>query len=72
MSVFGLTPRMKLLVGAGFCGSFTTFSTFSVDVVQMIGRGEILKATSYAMANNFGGIAAAAAGMMIAKKIYRL
>lgn len=70
--VVGLTPRMKLLIGAGFCGSFTTFSTFSVDVVHMIGRGEVLKATSYFMANNAGGILAAAAGITLAKKIYRL
>lgn len=70
--VSGLTPRMKLLIGAGFCGSFTTFSTFSVDVVNMIGRGEVLRATSYAMASNVGGILAAAAGMTLAKRIHRL
>jgi len=63
---------MKLLLGVGFCGSFTTFSTFSVDVVNMIGRGEMLKATTYVMTNNIGGVCAAAAGMMAAKKIFRL
>jgi fluoride ion exporter CrcB/FEX len=30
----GLSPRTKLMMGVGFCGSFTTFSTFSVDVVK--------------------------------------
>ena len=28
-----LPPRAKLLVGTGFCGSFTTFSTYSVETV---------------------------------------
>ena len=65
----GLTPRMKLLLGVGFCGSFTTFSTFSVDVVNMISRGDMVKAASYVATNNIGGFAAAACGMMLAKKI---
>lgn len=67
-----LTPRVRLLIGVGFCGSFTTFSTFSVDVVNMIGKGEMVKAISYALANNIGGVTAAATGMIIAKKMYRI
>ena len=70
--ISGLSPRMKLLLGVGFCGSFTTFSTFSVDVVNMMGRGEMARAASYVMTNNVGGFCAAAAGMMAAKKIFRL
>lgn len=30
----GLDPRLKLMVGTGFCGALTTFSTFSVDTVR--------------------------------------
>lgn len=68
----GLTPRMKLLIGVGFCGSFTTFSTFSVEVVNMISRGETAKAASYVAATNLGGLSAAACGIMLAKKIFHL
>mmetsp|Transcript_32694 Transcript_32694/g.71720 ORF Transcript_32694/g.71720 Transcript_32694/m.71720 type:complete len:162 (+) Transcript_32694:40-525(+) len=66
---FGLTPRAKLMAGVGFCGSFTTFSTYSVDIVNMIGRGEAARALGYAMANNVGGIGAAACGMMLIRKL---
>jgi fluoride ion exporter CrcB/FEX len=68
----GMTPRMKLLLGVGFCGSFTTFSTFSVDVVNMMSRGEMSKACSYLMVNNVGGVVAAAAGMMVVKKMFKV
>ena len=66
----GLTPRMKLMLGVGFCGSFTTASTMNLDVANMIGRGEMMKAASYVMMNNVGGVCAAAAGMMLAKKLF--
>jgi protein CrcB len=66
---FALTPRTKLLVGVGFCGSFTTFSTYSVDVVHWLSQGQAQKALSYIAVNNVGGMAAAAVGMMLMKKI---
>ena len=58
----GLSPRTKLLLGVGFCGSFTTFSTFSVDVAKWMAEGQLGKAGGYVLANNVGGIMAAAAG----------
>ena len=67
----GLSPRTKLMLGVGFCGSYTTFSTYSVDVVTWFAEGKTTKALSYVAANNIGGIAAAAAGMMLMKKFYR-
>lgn len=71
-STFAMTPRMKLLCGVGFCGSFTTFSTFAVDVVNMIGRREMARACQYFMVNNVGGIAAAAAGMFLTKRMFEV
>mmetsp|Transcript_12215 Transcript_12215/g.17912 ORF Transcript_12215/g.17912 Transcript_12215/m.17912 type:complete len:141 (-) Transcript_12215:846-1268(-) len=65
----GLTPRMKLLLGTGFCGSFTTFSTYSVDVVNWIAHGQISTAMKYVALNNVGGILAAATGMAVVKSI---
>jgi fluoride ion exporter CrcB/FEX len=66
-----LSPRAKLLLGVGFCGSFTTFSTFSVDVVTLLGEGKTARALGYVATNNIGGLVAAAAGMMLVKKIFR-
>jgi len=67
---FGLTPRAKLALSVGFCGSFTTFSTYSVDVITMMSKGEICKAASYVAVNNIGGFLAAAAGLTISRRIF--
>lgn len=66
----GLSPRSKLMLGVGFCGSFTTFSTFSVDVVKWMAEGQIQRATGYVLANNIGGVAAAGCGLLLMKKIF--
>jgi fluoride ion exporter CrcB/FEX len=66
----GMSPRTKLMMGVGFCGSFTTFSTYSVDVVTWISEGKTGRALSYVAANNVAGFVAAAAGMILVKKIF--
>ena len=65
----GITARTRLMAGVGFCGSFTTFSTFSVDIMGMLGKGEMARACSYMCLNNVGGVMAAFAGFNIARKI---
>jgi CrcB protein len=67
---FGLTSRTKLLLGVGFCGSFTTFSTYSVDIVQWVSGGQPGKAAAYALTNNAAGIAAAAAGLALTRRAF--
>lgn len=69
-STFGLSPRVRLLLGVGFCGSFTTFSTYSVDIATWIAQGHTAKALSYVMVNNVGGVVAAAAGMALVRKLF--
>lgn len=56
------------MLGVGFCGSFTTFSTYSVDVVNWLAEGKTHRALSYIATNNVGGILAAGCGMALVKK----
>jgi len=67
----GLTPRAKLMLGVGFCGSFTTFSTFSFDVVTWLAEGKTFRALAYVATNNVCSIAGAGLGMMVVKKLLR-
>lgn len=46
-----LGESIVLFVGLGFCGAYTTFSTFSVETVQLWEEGYPRIATVYALAN---------------------
>ena len=48
------------LVGTGFCGTLTTFSTFGLDVVRLIEERRLGQAVAYLAATLVLGIAAAA------------
>lgn len=54
--------HLPLLVGTGFCGSFTTLSTFSVDVLTMLQKGQHAKAGALILMTNVLSIGAAGAG----------
>jgi fluoride exporter len=54
------------LVGTGFCGTLTTFSTFGADVVRLFEQRTLVRALAYVAATLLLGLAAAAAGYLLA------
>jgi CrcB protein len=56
-------------LGVGFLGGFTTFSTFSVQVVLEVDAGRSQRAAAYLAASVIGGIAAATAGYALGRRI---
>jgi CrcB protein len=56
-------------IGVGFLGGFTTFSTFSVQIVLETDAGKPGKAAAYLAASVIGGIAAAAVGYALGRRL---
>lgn len=63
-----LSPEMKLLMVTGFCGGFTTFSTFANESFGMMKAGDVLQMALYVGASVIIGILAAWCGMALSEK----
>ena len=63
------SPDVRTVAGVGFLGGFTTFSTFSVQVVLEVDGGRPEKAVAYVAASVVGGIAAATAGYVLGRRL---
>lgn len=62
---FNLSEEMRLLLTAGLCGGFTTFSTFSNDCLLLIRQGEWPMAAAYVLISAVLGIAACFVGALV-------
>jgi CrcB protein len=59
--------QWRLLLGVGVLGGYTTFSSFSLDVVNMIQRGDLGVAAMYITVSVAGSIAALFAGLALVR-----
>ena len=62
-------PRLQLLVGIGFCGSLTTFSSWMVNSVDLIVSGQLLEALGLIGMTLGLGLGGAALGLWIGRSV---
>ena len=58
---------LRLLMGVGVLGGFTTFSAFSLETVNMLLRGQLLMAAAYAVSSVAGSIMFLFAGLFLTR-----
>jgi fluoride exporter len=66
LGVAAVPEAVLLLVGTGFCGTLTTFSTLGADVVRMLEVRAVGRMLAYVVATVVLGLGAAAGGYWLA------
>ena len=60
---------MYLLLGTGFCGAFTTFSTFEYETLELIHRGFWGRALAYVGVSFLAGLAGVAIAVFVTRRL---
>jgi fluoride exporter len=63
-------PGVQLLLGTGFCGALTTYSTFSYETLRLAETGALLFAAANVIASIVTGLGAVFVGLVLAQTIF--
>lgn len=63
------TTYLRPLLGTGFCGALTTFSSVATGADQLVARGRPGLAAGYVLISLVAGLAAASFGIVLARSI---
>jgi CrcB protein len=64
-----VSAEMRLLLTTGFCGGYTTFSTFSYETAILLEDGQYERAAAYALASVLVALLATFCGFILAREL---
>lgn len=64
-------PAWRLLLVVGFLGGYTTFSSYTFEVLALANAGEWIFALAYVLGSNVIGLLAVVLGAMVAHLVWR-
>lgn len=62
----GRRRTLRLLIGTGFCGAYTTYSSLATGAALLVRDNHLILSTAYALISVISGIVAAALGIQVA------
>lgn len=65
----GLPLELRLFVAVGFCGAYTTFSTFALDTVSLAQAAEVSASLTNALLTNALCLAASLLGIFVGSRL---
>lgn len=66
-----INPRLRLAIGTGFLGAYTTFSTFALDSVYLIRSQQVWASLAYILGTSLGCVILAWLGAATGKALAR-
>ncbi|PXW65422.1 fluoride efflux transporter CrcB [Methylobacterium sp. B4] len=69
LALRGGLPQTRLFVATGLLGGFTTFSTFSLEAVTLLERGEWPAALAYVLVSVLAGIGGLALALLVMRQV---
>ena len=60
-------PDLRLMLAVGFCGAYTTFSSYAFETMRLFEQGHWLDAAGNFLLNNILALAAVFAGMSLVR-----
>jgi fluoride exporter len=66
-----LSPTVLAALGVGWCGAFTTYSTFTLETVQLVRDGFTRRAAGYVLISVLGGLGLATLGVVAGQALSR-